>query len=197
MFKVDKTQSLEIMQEILSHLRKKRQVSYNQSFDCKDISESDKNEDEDNKKKDNKDEDEIKDERTEIVNFKHKLAIIELQLELEDSSQYYDINECEKEFNKAIEAEEWNRSKKIEIHYGSRITDKIELLAYLHETKAECDLSQPTFTYNEKYQCWIVEEDFWDAPYGIDGDNVVTILDFSEYQNQRFPTLMICPICKN
>lgn len=56
----------------------------------------------------------------------------------------------------------------------------IKLKAYLYEV-AECDVSYPTFTYDNTLRCWIIRNRFWGAEKGIDNCGRVTILDFSDY----------------
>lgn len=66
-----------------------------------------------------------------------------------------------------------NVSDQIEIHYYSEIIgDKINLVAYLHDTQSECDISYPSFTYNRECKMWIIDDDDWDE----------TVLDFSKYK---------------
>lgn len=66
-----------------------------------------------------------------------------------------------------------NVSDQIEIHYYSEIIgDKINLVAYLHDTQAECDISYPSFTYSRECKMWIIDDDDWDE----------TVLDFSKYK---------------
>ena len=66
-----------------------------------------------------------------------------------------------------------NVSDQIEIHYYSEIIgDKINLVAYLHDTRAECDISYPSFTYSRECKMWVAKEE----------DGYETVLDFSEYK---------------
>lgn len=66
-----------------------------------------------------------------------------------------------------------NISDQIEIYYYSEIIgDKINLVAYLHDTQSECDISYPSFTYNRECKMWIIDDDDWDE----------TVLDFSKYK---------------
>lgn len=175
-FAISKQKSLSIMEEIISHLSYNSNtikdqydgpISINEKMDWKDCYDSD-------------DSDDFK---TKIIDFKHKIAIIEIDLQsYSEKDDIDDINE-QHEFYKSIKNKDWNRSTAIEIHSGSYIkNDQICLSACLHNTSASSDLSYPTFSYDELYNCWIIKDSFWAAPNGIDFNGIVTILDFSEYK---------------
>lgn len=163
MFSIDKDQSLMIIKNVLGHLTEEGQVSYN--YDCNHLDLYGK-------------EAKIPD----IVGHRHRLAIVEL--ELENCGESDDVDDCLEAFHQAIKNGNWTRSTKIEIYFGSQIhNDEIHLKAYLHETSAECDVSYPCFTYDGKYHCWIIKDTFWSATKGIDCNGIVTILDFTDYKN--------------
>ena len=120
-----------------------------------------------------------------VIEYRHKIAVVELNLE--DYIGYVNVDKIDLDsipdaFYTAIANQKYERSTQVELHFGSEILDdKINLSAYLHETSAECDVSYPLFTYDELYGCWIVKQKFWGAPFGIDGNGIVLILDFSAY----------------
>ena len=129
-----------------------------------------------------------------ISPIKHKLRIVELQLDDRDTLSFQgrasllyrdtlnNIDDLHLEFQKAIQDENYDISDSIEIYYNSYIkNNKIYITGYFHETSAECDVSFSEFSYDEKLKCWIIRDDFWGAPNGIDGNGIVTILDFSKY----------------
>ena len=176
-FAISKQKSLSIMEEIISHLsydtnnttkdKYAGPISINEKMDWKDCYDSD----------------EFDEFETKITDFKHKIAIIELDLQsFSEKNDIDDINE-QHAFYKSIKNKDWDRSTEIEIHNGSYIkNDQICFTAYLHNTSASSDLSYPTFSYDELYNCWIIKDSFWGAPNGINCNGIVTILDFSEYK---------------
>ncbi len=171
-FAVDKDQSLEIMREIISLVgsdEDENRVMCNHNS-C------------------------TVDGKYTLLWHRHKVAIVELELDIDrwftqgangprkPVVQDPDISNYAHEFYKAVKQKEYYRSEDIEIYSGSVVNgDQIGLIAYLHETQCECDVSYPTFTYDEQYECWIVKEAFMGAKNGISGNHIVTILDFSEY----------------
>lgn len=180
-FSIDKNEGLDIVRNIIVHLSKEGDVSINETMNIESF---------------------YSDHQGGVINFKHKLCIIELELgldtrsyeepiiielspgdEVEDDYADLTLASLSKEMYEAVNNEHYNRSNNIEIHHGSYIeNDAIHLTAYLHNTSAECDVSYPTFTYDNQYQCFIIKDDFWGAPNGIDCNGLVTILDFSNYQ---------------
>jgi hypothetical protein len=167
-FSVDKARSLEIIKDVLGKLEKNGDISLNESMDSANYNDSPHEE-----------------YPQTVINHRHKLAVVELQLDLPwgpDRVKEPDVKNYFTEFYRAVDENDYNRSDAIEIHYGSSIEgDHICLDAYLHGTQAECDVSYPEFTYDEQYKCWIVKTTFWGAPNGLDGNDIVTILDFSDY----------------
>ncbi len=162
-FTVDKNRSLEIIREIAALVgseEEKNCVMRSQDYE------------------------EVNDGEYTLLSQNHKLAVVELELEIALSPEPRkdpDVSCYAREFYEAVEQDNYNRSQEIEIYSGSVVDgDKIALKAYLHETQADCDVSYPTFTYDEQYECWIVRENFWGVKNGINC-NLVTILDFSDY----------------
>jgi hypothetical protein len=127
--------------------------------------------------------------KTRVIDYRHKLAIVEIDLELDMYTNQCNINGKDEsiQFYKQIKDADWHRSTTNEIYSGTSITnDKICLIAFLHDSGPSSDTSYPDFTYDESYGCWIVKEDFWGAPQGIDlSEGTVTILDFSDYINSK------------
>lgn len=122
---------------------------------------------------------------TNVIVYRHKIAVVELDLgdylPIQDNS-IIDVDSVSDVFYKAVKEQKYERSTQIELHFGSEIVeDKIHLDAYLHETSASCDLSYPCFSYDEFYRTWIVKQEFWGAPKGVDGNGVVLMLDFTAY----------------
>lgn len=162
-FSVDKDASLNIIKEIISHLKEDDSVSLNEKMNYSDIY--------------------GEEEPENVVPFRHKLKVAEVGLcdyAFLSSSRIQDNHE---HFLKTVENKYYEITSDVEIHADSEITEEneIELTAYLHNSSAGGDVSYPTFTYYEPLQCWIVMDSFWDSEFGIDCNGQVTILDFSEY----------------
>jgi hypothetical protein len=168
LFQVDKEQSIKIAEDIFSRLNEEGQVSLNENMNIEDHYSSDYEDDH------------------EIIEHKHKLAVVEITLPFHAGGNYYkdkDVEDMADELDIAIKEGDFNRSVDIEIYTGSCVTDdrEVSLEAYLHGTGAECDVSHPTFMYSDKLKCWIIKDGNWGAENGIDCNDTVTMLDFSDY----------------
>lgn len=155
-FSTNKNRSLKLFSEVFSHLKIENDASINSSMkleDFQDLDKYDKN----------------------LVEFRHKICISELTLE--NCDEHNDINSClEKKFYNAIDYENYETSRFIEIYYGSKIKDeKIIIKGYFHETSNEGDEVYAEFAYSNKYNCWLLSKN------EIDCNDILTILDFSEY----------------
>lgn len=159
-FQCDKEKTLQIMRNIIQ-LLKPDQICINNGFDIESF---------------------YGDEELDgVISHRHKIRVVELYIDLDDLDESsYNIDNESIAFYKTIKDQKYNISDSIEIHHGSTINnDEISLVAYLHETQAECDVSYPKFTYDTQYNCWIIKDDFWGAKNGISNNGIVTILDFS------------------
>lgn len=163
LFSIDKQKGLDIMADLLSHLQTKDSISVNKQFVARNYY--------------------LETDQPQVIDFKHQLAIVELELDvMVDDVANRPLCDFVNEVHQAIQNKQYNRSTSIEIHEGSGLEgDTICLIAYAHETSAECDVSYPVFTYDDFYQCFIIKDAFWGAPNGIDCNGIVTILDFSDY----------------
>lgn len=167
LFSTDKDISLKIIKNICNRLKNENDVCVRDDFDYRDFY---------GEKPDNYE--------YKSINLHHKLAIVELHLEGYNDKD--DLAIVDDKFYTAIEKKEYDRSNCIEIYQDSKIIDDdIFLTSYLHETSTECDISYPSFTYDDKYKCWIIKDDFWGAKNGINCNGIVTILDFSDYTNNK------------
>jgi hypothetical protein len=116
--------------------------------------------------------------------YKHKLAVVELALENANRGDIIDnfYDEIIIESNKGNNIG-YNRSDSIDIaSIDIDSNDCINLEAYLHGTRVECDWSYPSFMYDETLKTWIIKNNFWGAENGIGLDGIVTILDFNNYK---------------
>lgn len=159
-FAVDKKLSLQIVKEMLSHLKDKKDVIYHENLEI------------DQGEVDSESEEEW---RYNVVPYRHKLAIVEIELDwntLQVSKKVSD-HYIQLLNTKTLD---YSRSDCIEIYAGSEIdsNSEIDLTAYLHGTQAECDVSYTTFSYDFTLQCWVSDE-------GINCNGIMTILDFSDY----------------
>jgi len=163
-FCIEKEQSLNIMRNVLSHLTEDGQIMINEKMNWRDHYGSSSNK---------------------VITERHKIAVVEVELSLPDDEDQKLSLETKEAFNLAVQNEEFNRSESIEIHHGSKIVDDAIILeVYLHGTQAECDVSYPCFTYDSDYECWIIRDAFWGAAGGIGCNGIVTVLDFSAYEQK-------------
>lgn len=159
-FSVDQQQSLDIVKELLTHLKNEKDISVNQHFDISQMYLNDP---------------------PQTIEYKHQLAIIELHVD-DCYHDAIDLADIQNEIAICVNDNDLDKSDKIEIHGGSYIeNNKICLQAYLHETSAEGDVSYPVFSYDSLYRCWIIKDDFWGAANGVDWNGNIMILDFSAY----------------
>lgn len=167
MFKCDKQKSLHVIREILQHIR---DVKVNGRDGCGAICVNEC-----------MDPEEQNTDTERCIDFKHKLSYIELDI----SASINDDEPPEHVDQIDILTGEVRRTDKVVLYDSSEITDQdeIDLTAYLHDSCAACDISYPKFTYNDKHKCWIIMDDFWCAPNGIDitDDCTVHILSFDAY----------------
>jgi len=162
-FCIGKDQSLVIMRDVLSHLTEDGQIMLNEKMNWRDRYGSSSS--------------------SRAIAQRHKIAVVEVEMSLPDYEDSKLSPETKEAFDLAVQNGDFNRSESIEIHHGSEIVDdKIMLTAYLHGTQSECDVSYPCFTYDSTYQCWIIRDAFWGAAGGIDCNGIVTVLDFSAYE---------------
>jgi hypothetical protein len=115
-----------------------------------------------------------------IVPFTHRLCVVCVSLEDVDGVDTMHVDDCVDAFKQALRDGQWDDTDSVRVYKGSRVVDDaIALKAYLHDTAAECDVSYPKFTYNPVYGMWMIVDDFWGAPRGIDAaDDSVWVLSF-------------------
>jgi hypothetical protein len=168
-FACDKDKSLQIVKDILSHLKTDNDVIYHENMEVDQGSDSDN-----------------EDSQYNVVPHRHKLAIIELGigLDLFDISQnvsdHYTQLMSKETYTKYLD---YDRSTSIEIYGGSQIdsNNEISLVAHLHGTEFGSDISYPTFSYDSTLRCWLIRDSSWGAEEGISGNGIITILDFTDY----------------
>ena len=137
------------------------------------------------------------------VDFTHKLSVITINV-VGDSDDYPDEHTSIEDYYHDIITGKYDqtldhalddncgiyRSHEVEIYKCEIVSETdnpdnapklgIKLKTYLYEV-AECDVSYPTFTYDDTLRCWIIRNRFWGAEQGIDDCGRITILDFSDY----------------
>lgn len=173
MFKCDKQKSLQVVREILQHLKEDKTADsdagaykYMCVNECMDPAGQNTN-------------------MARCIDFKHKLSYIELVpgIRSEDHDEEDEEDEEDEIVPEHVDlidvlSGEVHQTHKVVLYDESKITDQdeIKLMAYLHDSSAECDISYPNFTYNEKHNCWIIMDSFWGPEKGT-----VNILSFDAY----------------
>jgi hypothetical protein len=124
------------------------------------------------------------------VSFTHKLNVIELDIseimtkELGNVIDNYYSQILNTKIEEYTDCDNPNLqyivSSEVEIYNCTTDGNTIDFEAYLYDV-ADCDISYPSFTYDETLKCWIIRDSFWDAENGIDCNGNIVILDFSEY----------------
>lgn len=114
--------------------------------------------------------------------FTHQLCVVCVDLEdaadLDDVSMPRHVDECMDLFRRALR--DAHRSDHIRLYKGCAIEDDtICLTAYLHDTPADCDVSNTECRYNVKYRMWLLMGGDAGAPHGVDENDTVWVLDFS------------------
>lgn len=127
---------------------------------------------------------------TNSVSFTHKLNVIEIDISfmMTDELGYIIDNYYDQILNAKIEEYtdcdnpnlQYTVSEEVEIYNCTTDGNIIDFEAYLYDV-ADCDISYPSFTYDETLKCWIIRDDFWDAENGIDCNGNIVVLDFSNY----------------
>jgi hypothetical protein len=170
-FTVGKEESLQIIREILSHLKTDRDVSCNYDMPIDLVN----NEPE-----------------YDVVPYRHKLAVVEVLVDAEDFEISKKLSD---HYSKLMNSETYterygyNRLTWIKIYKGdqdcqSSITSDSEILLKARGISDGGNDDYALFRYDSTLQCWlIVESDVGgeEEGEGLNDNGFVTILDFNDY----------------
>lgn len=159
-FCVDKAKSLAVMKQLLSHIKESDQIMISHRMNPE--------------RYDN------------AIDHKHQLEIVEIFLD--ESDEFSDVSCVSEKIYEAYNNGDFDRSDPMDIHYGSFVSEEEDIIVKtsLYNTTIDSNVCDPSFTYDEQYQCWMIKNDLWGATGGINYNGTITILDFSKY-NLGFP----------